>query len=354
MLALVLTLLLILAGSAMCSATEVALLSISPLRLRQLASHNNRQAIAVLAIRDQISRPIAGIVILNNLFNIVGSVVVGNQAAALFSSVGLGIFSAVLTLLIIVFGEITPKTLGERFADPVALWMAAPVRLLTWALLPLIILVERLTFAWTRREPRLTTNEAEIQLLTQIGHQEGVIEANELHMIQRVFQLNDLRAMDVMTPRVAMTYVEGSLPLRDCQDAILQSQHSRIVIIDGDIDRVLGIGLKSDLLTGLIHQRGDMPVRQFSRAVQFVPDVTRLDTLLKRFQSSHDHLVIVVDEYGGVAGVVTLEDVVEVLTGEIVDETDRATDLQAMARQRLQRLLASNYQGSSGSPEKRP
>ena len=353
MLLLVVTLGVVLLGSALCSATEVALLRISPLRLRQLASEQHPQAIVALRIREQINRPIAGIVILNNLFNIVGSVMVGNQAAALFSPLGLGIFSGILTLLIILFGEILPKTLGERFADPLALWVAFPVRFLTILLTPLIMVIERLTLPWAHRDPGPTTNEAEIRLLTQIGHQEGVIEDDELQMIQRVFQLNDMRAADVMTPRVSMTYLEGSLTVAACQELILGSQHTRIVVIDGDVDHVLGIALKQELLAALVRQQGDRPIQAFIRPVPFVPDVTRLDKLLKFLQEGREHLAIVVDEYGGVSGVVTLEDVVEVLTGEIVDETDRVTDLQAIARLRLQNLLGQNLPPFSPSQQQR-
>lgn len=343
MLGLLVTLVGVLLGSALCSATEVALLSISPLRLRQLAAQNHRQAMLVLTIREQISRPIAAIVILNNLFNIVGSVLMGRQAAGLFPAWGVGLFSAVLTLLIITLAEIIPKTLGERFADPLALWLATPVYLLTWLLTPLIVAIERLMAPWIRRDPHPTTSETEIQLLAQIAHQEGVIEDDELLMIQRVFQLNDLRAADVMTPRVAMTYVEGSLTLAACQELILGSQHTRIVVIGEDIDHVVGIALKQELLAALVRQQGERLIQSFCRPALFVPEVARLDHVLRRLQDNHEHLAVVVDEYGGVSGVVSLEDVLEVLTGEIVDETDRVTDMQALARLRLQQLLAKNY-----------
>jgi CBS domain containing-hemolysin-like protein len=340
MIQLSIVLLIILTGSAICSASEAALLSVPVLRARQLMqSRPSPAAIALLSIRQHISRPLATIVVLNNIFNIVGSIVVGRLAAAEFDNTGLGIFSAVVTFAIIVFGEILPKTVGERYAEPIALMMAIPVRGISFVFTPVIWMLEQISAPLTKGARRPVTDESEIRMLTILGYQEGLIEDDEVEMIDRVFRLNDLKAADIMTPRVAITFIEGDAVLREIQNEIIESQHTRILVIGENLDNVMGVALKAELLTALVQGQGDVKIKEIMRQVNYVPETERTDRLIKTFQSLREHLMVVVDEYGGVSGVVTLEDTLEVLTGEIVDETDRNVDLQAFARQRQKRIL---------------
>jgi CBS domain containing-hemolysin-like protein len=339
MLAIIIAVIIVLSGSALCSAGETALLSISPIRVRQLAQSKKPVTLALASIKNKINRPIATIVILNNIFNIVGSIVIGSLATATLGASWLGLFSGILTFLIIVCGEIIPKTVGQRYAEPFCLLIAIPVRFLTIIFAPLVWLVDKVTAPFTKGKNLPTTNEAEIKFLTNIGYQEGVIEDDEAEMIQRVFQLNDLTASALMTPRIIITYLKGELTLAECQTEIIQSQHTRILVIDDTIDNITGLVLKDELLTAMITGNGDRKISDLVRQVRFVPETIRADKLLKVFQETREHLAVVLDEYGGVAGVVTLEDVLEVLTGEIVDETDRNVDLQEIARKKRQRLL---------------
>lgn len=340
MIQLAIAILIVIVGSAVCSGAETALLSVPLLRVKQLAqSKPSANAQALLAIRQKVSRPIASIVILNNIFNIVGSSVVGSIAKSLFNSTGVGISIAVLTFSVILFAEILPKTLGERYAEKTSLLVAVPIRSITIVFTPLVWLLEQLTAPLTRGSRRPITNESEIRLLTILGYQEGLIEDDEAEMIDRVFRLNDLMAADIMTPRVAITYISGSAVLQEIKDEIIGSQHTRILVIEEDLDHVIGVALKAELLAALVQGKGNLLIKDLMRQVRYVPDTERTDSLIKTFQSLREHLMVVVDEYGGVSGVVTLEDTLEVLTGEIVDETDRNVDLQALARQRQKRIL---------------
>ncbi len=335
--------LIVLCGSAICSSSEAALFSVSPIKVRQLAQSRNPSALALLAIREKMNRPIATLVILNNVFNIIGSIVIGSTAATLLGDTWLGLFSAFLTFLIIIFGEIIPKTLGERYAESLALLIAVPVTWLTLLFTPLVWMMEKVTAPFTQGKKQPTTNEAEIQLLANIGREEGIIEDDEAEMIQGVFRLNDLTAVDVMTPRVAVTYLHGGLTLAECKQKILGSQHTRLIVVEDSIDKVIGVALKDELLSAMIEGKNTQKVATLTREVRFVPEMVRADKLLKAFQENREHLMVVVDEYGGVAGVVTLEDVLEVLTGEIVDETDRIVDLQEIARKRQARMLQGGF-----------
>ena len=341
MLALVIAVVIVILGSALCSGSETALLSVPLIKVRQLAQSKKPSALALLGIRNKINRPIATIVILNNIFNIVGSIVIGKLAVDALGDAWLGVFSGVLTFLIIILGEIIPKTLSERYAENISLFIAIPIKFLTIVFIPLVWIVERVTAPITKGKPIPTTNEAEIKFLTNIGYQEGVIEDDEAEMIQHVFQLNDLTASDLMTPRIIVTYLKGNLTLTECKKEIISSQHTRILVIENSIDNVVGLVLKDELLTAMIEGNKEQTISNLVRQVRFVPETIRADKLLKVFQETREHLAVVLDEYGGVAGVVTLEDVLEVLTGEIVDETDRNVDLQEIARKKRQRLLQS-------------
>jgi CBS domain containing-hemolysin-like protein len=341
MFALIIIVAIILMGSAFCSGAEAAILSISPIKVRQLAQSKKPAALALARIRSHITRPIATIVILNNIFNIVGSIIFGSIAIKVLDAKWLGLVSGILTFLIIIFGEILPKTVGQRYAESISLFVAIPVKFLTIILTPLVWLVERATAPFVKRQSLPTTDEAEIKFLTNIGYQEGVIEDDEAEMIQRVFQLNDLNASDLMSPRIIVTYLKGEQTLAECQSEIIKSQHTRILVINETIDDVTGLVLKDELLTAMIEGHGDRQINTLQRPAHFVPETNRADKLLKVFQDNREHLAVVLDEYGGMAGVVTLEDVLEVLTGEIVDETDRNVDLQEIARKKRLRLLKS-------------
>jgi CBS domain containing-hemolysin-like protein len=335
---LVVAVLVVVVGSALCSGTEAALFSVGLIKVRQLAEAKVPAAQVLLPIREKMSRPIATIVILNNIFNIVGSIVVGGLAAARLGSEWVGVVSAVLTFAVIIGAEIIPKTFGERYAEPIALFMARPVASLTLLMLPLVWTIERLVSPITKGAIKPVTNEAEIQLLAQIGQQEGSIEGDEATLIQRVFRLNDMTAERLMTPRVSLTYLRGHQTIAEARDQIIASPHSRILVIGDSIDEVLGIVLKHDLLVSLIQGPDGQTIAQVARKAHFVPETARADMLLTTFQQRRQHLSVVVDEFGGVAGVVSLEDVLEVLTGEIVDETDRIVDLQEWARRRASML----------------
>ena len=320
--------------SALCSGIEAALLSVPLIKLKKLAGTNKSSALTLLAIREKINRPITTIVTLNNISNIGGSIFVGGVATSVLGSQWLGTFTGILTFLIIVFGEIIPKTIGENHALRISLVTAKPILWLTLILTPLVWCVELITYPFISKEKKKTTDESEIKFMAEIGHKEGVIENNESEMIQKVFDFNDLTASDIMTPRVAMTYINQSDRLSTVKDTIINSQHSRIIVTKGSPDDVIGIALKNELLTAIINNKSNENISSYVHEVHFVTESTRTDILLKGFQKNQQHLTVVVDEYGGVAGVVTLEDVLEIITGEIVDETDKVTDLREFARKK--------------------
>lgn len=333
MVALVLAVLGVLVASALCSGSEAALFSVSLVKARTLADEGSARGRALLRIREAMERPIAAIVILNNVANIVGSIIVGSLAAKVLGDAWLGLFSGVLTFLVIIFSEIVPKTVGERHADAIAPAIAQPVLMVAKLLGPLIWMIELLTRPLVgESKAGLTVNEAQIRMLAGIAAHEGSIGKDESELIRRAFTLDDRRARDIMTPRVAMSTLPADSSLEDSREAIVRTQHTRLVVVGDTPDDLVGVVLRSKLLVDLLEGRGATLLRELAEVPPTTTEDTPADVLLREFQSSRRHLAVVLDEFGGVAGVVTLEDVLEILTGEIVDERDEVVDLRDAAR----------------------
>ena len=322
----------VLLSSAICSGSEAALFSVPIVKVRRMVQSNRPGAQTLLSIREQMNRPIATIVILNNIANIVGTSVVVIVATNVLGNQWVGLVSGILTFLVILFSEIIPKTVGERYSEQIAVIIARPVAGLTRILTPLVWCIEKITNPLTAGGNSFTTDEAEIKLLAKMGQEAGTIEDDEFEMLRKIFDLNDMTAADLMTPRVVMTYLKGDLTLAEAKEDILNSPHSRIIVIGETPDQVIGVALKTELLAGIIEGELDQSISNFTHKVHFVLGRKRANQLLSIFQQTRQHLAVVVDEYGGVSGVVTLEDVLEVLTGPLVDETDTVVDMQEFAR----------------------
>jgi CBS domain containing-hemolysin-like protein len=325
--------LVVLLGSALASGTEAALFSAPMVRIRALVEDGSRRAKMLFDIKENLGRPIAGVVILNNVFNIVGSIVIGGTAAQALDSTWLGVFSGVLTFLVIVVSEIIPKTIGERHSLTISLAVAAPVKVLTVVLMPVIWFIERLTGPLDKGElGSQGIREQEIKILAKDSHQAGGISRWEADLVQKVFHLKEQTANDIMTPRVSMTSLDGERTLEDAITDVMDSVHSRMIVVGESQDDVIGVVLRHELLTALATGASQSRVKDHAREVHTVPQSVSAQELLSSFRARREHLHVVRDEYGGVAGIVTLEDVLEELTGEILDETDKVADLQEKAR----------------------
>ncbi|MCF7835778.1 MAG: hemolysin family protein [Candidatus Marinimicrobia bacterium] len=320
----------ILLGSAFFSGVEASLFSVSLSRAKFLATKGKRGAKSFLKIKENIRRPITVIVIFNNVFNIVGSILVGVVATKLLENSWLGLASGVLTFLIIVFGEIVPKSIGENHAEPICLFISRPLLLSTKIFFPFVWIIEKMTKPFTKKNQIIS--EEEIRILSHLGHLEGAIEEDEEEMIQRVFKLNDLTAKDIMTPRTVVDALDGNRSILELQKTIQSSVHSRLPVFSGNLDNIIGICHQRDLLIALSNMEKEKKITEFKQDVIFVSEKIKADKLLTLFQERKAHLAIVKDEFGGTTGIITLEDVLEELVGEIVDETDKEVDMRAKAR----------------------
>ena len=311
---------LLLLGSALTSMTEAAIFSLPVSRVHVAIDAKRRGAKRLLAIKQNLSRPVSAIVILNNLVNITGSIAVGQMIAEAW----LAAFSAGLTFLIVVFAEIVPKTLGERYCEIIAPAVAPVVLFVTRLLLPLIILIEWICLPLKHAPSSLPlASEEEIQVLADLGDEAGTISPAESELIRKTFRLDDTTAKDIMTHRLNVRWLPGNRTVGELSADEIRALPSRIVVAEeGDLDKVDGVVFQRDILLAAVRGDQHLSVNELKQPAHFVHEGTPAPLLLTEFQRDHQHLYIVVDEYGGTSGVVTLEDVLEELVGEIEDEKD--------------------------------
>jgi len=322
MLELILIILLLLLFSALSSGIEAAIFAVPYSRALAAVEEGHFGAVALQTIKSDMRKPIMTIVIVNNMANIAGSITAGTIAAHLFGQTWVGFFSGGLTFLVIVFAEVLPKTVGEQNAETVALLSAKPLLFLSRLLTPVIWIIEHFVAPFASKSKRVVTSEEEITILTELGREAGIIEQDESELIQRVFRLNDITAWDMMTPRSKIDALDGSLRVRDVHEKTLKLTHSRIPVYEENLDRIIGVVSVRGILQAIATGNENSTLASLAQKAYFVPENTPADDLLSHFQTTHVHLAIVVDSLGNILGVVTLEDVMEELVGEIIDETD--------------------------------
>ena len=325
--------------SFMCSILEAVLLSITPAYVGAMSETKPSVAKRLKALKADVDRPLAAILSLNTVAHTIGAAGAGAEAAAVFGNAAVGAFSAVLTLGILILSEIIPKTLGAVYWRGLAPLVGRILPVLIWITIPLVWLSQGITKIIARGKKEDSVSREEIAALAQIGTEEGVFEESESRILTSLLRFNGLKTRDVMTPRTVVVAYEESTPLRAIAEG--DRRFSRLPLYQGDRDRMTGLVLRDDVLEAVANGRGDQPASTIARELLTVPDSLPLPRLFERFLERHEHLALVVGEYGGTAGVVTVEDVVETMLGlEIVDEADREHDMQVAARERWRERAA--------------
>jgi CBS domain containing-hemolysin-like protein len=285
-------------------------------------------------LKEDIDRPLSAILSLNTIAHTVGAAGAGAQAAIVFGEAYTGVIAGVLTLLILVLSEIIPKTLGAVYwrtlAPPIAR-ILVPTIFLMW---PLVKLSQGITYLLSRGEDEATFSREEFTAMAELGEEEGVFEEKESRILRNLFRFNSLRVKDVMTPRTVVFDLSEEKTIKDVVEEHDEFRFSRIPVYDEDRDDVTGYVLKDQMLLRAAQEDHNVPLSDIAREILVVRESLPLPDLLERLLDGLEHIALVVDEYGGMAGIVTMEDVVETLLGlEIVDEADSVEDMQALARQ---------------------
>ena len=327
--------------SFICSLAEAALLTMTPSYIADLQETNPKKASMLRRLKiDNIDQSLAAILTLNTVAHTLGSIGAGAQATIVFGSAWFGLFSAVMTLAILFLSEIMPKTLGTVYWRQLGGMVAYFVRGIVLLLYPLILVSEKLTKLLVRGKEPQAFSRREFAALASIGEESGQIDPLESRIIRNLLAFGAIKVEDIMTPRSVMLSFEENKTVAELLVDRPKLTFSRLPIYDGDLDNITGFVLKTDMLLAKVNNAVDKPLTQFKRDITFVFSKMKLFDLLELMLKNRIHIAITVGEYGEVKGLVTLEDVFETLLGlEIVDEIDRVEDMQALARQMMDRRV---------------
>ena len=319
--------------SAICSVCEAVLYSISASQVEMLKKSGSKSAFHLQKLRADIDEPITAILTLNTIANTIGAAIAGAAAAKLLGDSNLFYFSAIFTLVILIFSEILPKTLGVAYAFKLAPIITNPLRGMIFVLKPIIWLCRFITRILPQKTEE-TISAKEIQTIATLSRASGDIEENEENVINNIIELKAQIVREVMTPRTVTFSMSEHITISSSMSMLAElSSHSRIPIYSGETDNITGIVLRKDLLQAAAEGKKQLPLSRLKHPAHFVPETAPLNRILVDFFDRRQHLFIVVDEYGTMTGIISLEDVIEEIVGrEIIDESDEAKDMRALAR----------------------
>lgn len=312
--------------SAFFSCSETALTTVNRIRIRTLIEEGNKKAVMLEKVIENPGKMLGAILIGNNIVNISSSSLATVLAIDILGDTGAGVATGVITLLVLIFGEITPKTFATLNAEKIALFVAGIIYGLMWLLTPAIYIVNKLSrgiLKLLRVNPdnkATAITETELRTIVEVGHEEGILETEEHQMINNVFEFGDTRARDIMVPRIDMVFVSIDSTYQELLDIYEQHHYTRLPVYEESSDNVIGIINIKDLL--LYKHEHEFSVKNYLRGAYFTYESKRLSELLLEMKKTSVNIAIVLDEYGVTAGLITLEDLLEEIVGEIRDEYD--------------------------------
>lgn len=314
--------------SALFSSAETAFTHIDLLKIKHLVSSGNKRAKTLEKLKDNSEKTLTTILIGNNLVNISASSIATSLAIDFFGNKGVGIAVGVMTFLILVFGEITPKSYAIRKAESLALFVAPLFDFLSKIFYPISLAFTGISNLFLGKSVKNTPmfTEDEIKTLIDVSGEEGTIEEDEKEMITSIFEFGDTRVKEIMIPRVDMVCVEAEENIKEVLAKAIKGGYSRFPVYKDEIDNIVGILYIKDLLKYLKDGNFNICADKIKREAYFIPETKRADDLLREMQKKRVHMAIVIGEYGAVIGLVTLEDLIEEIVGEIFDEYDVAKD----------------------------
>jgi CBS domain containing-hemolysin-like protein len=288
-----------------------------------------------IELKINIDKPLSAILSLNTVAHTIGAAGVGAQAVKVFGDASFGIVSAILTILILVFTEIIPKTIGARYWRNLSKISYFTIKIMIIITYPLVILSGFITRSISNNKKEQTTSREEIAAIASIGADEGVFSDKENKIIQNILKLKNIRVTEIMTPRVVVAVADENLPLHDFLKSKDYLKYSRIPVYSGNKENITGYVFRQEVFENLAEDKHHLTLKDIKRKILVFPESMVLFSLWEKLLEKKEHITLIVDEYGGLDGIVTMEDVIETLLGlEIVDEKDTITDMQKYARER--------------------
>jgi len=326
--------------SALCSICEAVLYSLTTSQVEMLRKSGTKAGSVLYDLKSDIDEPITAILTLNTIANTVGAAIAGAAAAHLFGDNNVFLFSAAFTLAILIFSEIIPKTVGVSFSYRLAPLIAWPIRLMVICLKPIVKLCQTITKLIPQDKSEESITGEELQTIAAMSRKSGQLEEVQEKVISNIIDLKQKTVRQVMTPRTVTFSLDENLTVDEAMLEISRlTSHSRVPVYDKDPDAVTGIIMRKDLLLAVAEQKVSSSLGKFKTPVHFVPESMPLNLVLIDFFEKRQHLFVVVDEYGSVTGVISMEDVLEEIVGEeIIDESDRTKDMRELARRKTTRI----------------
>lgn len=319
-------LIILVALSALFSSAETSFVTVSQIKMRSLAEAGNRSAQRVLKITSDSAKMLSAILIGNNLVNISASSLATTLTLSLWGNAAVSITTGVLTLIVLIFGEISPKTFATAYAEKIALIYSGPIRFLMIVLTPVIFVINFIAkgvlriIGFNPNKHKATITEDELRTMVDVSREEGVLETDEHEMISNVFDFGESQAKDVMIPRIDMTSVSVDSTFDEIVEVFRQDKYTRLPVYEKSVDNVIGIINVKDLL--LCEDKSNFSVRNILRKPYYTYEFKHISELMDELKKTSNNFTIVVDEYGSTVGMITLEDLLEEIVGEIRDEYD--------------------------------
>ena len=321
--------------SFLCSILESVLMStpISFITMRE--DEGYKPAARFLQYKEDSARPLAAILALNTIANTIGAAGVGRQATLLWGSEMFGWVSAITTLLILVFSEIIPKTIGTSYYRKLMGFTSSVLRFLIVLMYPVVILIELITKVFQKDDDEASVSREEVSAMANVGEEEGVIDKDENRIIQYVIKLDNVKAYDVMTPRVVCQTASENMSLKNFYKDKDFEHYSRIPVYSESPEYITGYILRSEALEYLAEDKFDMRLSEIKRNITFFNEEQSISDIWDTLLAKKEQIGLIIDEYGCFQGILTLEDIIETILGlEIIDENDEASDMQQFARER--------------------
>ena len=321
--------------SFVCSVMESVLLSTPKSFLYVKKESGHKTATTFIKLKKNIERPLSAILSLNTVAHTVGAAGVGAQATKMFGELYFGIISAILTLSILIFSEIIPKTIGARYWRRLALVSGIIINTMIIITFPLVVMMDYITNLFSRNKNELSVNREEISAMANIGTEEGILEEKENKIIQNLIRLRTVKVSDIMTPRVVVTVADENMPLEEFLKKKEFLHYSRIPIYSQNNENITGYVFRQTVFEKLAEKETNLKLRDICREIVAVHEFQTLLNLWEILLEKKEHIALIIDEYGVMDGIVTMEDIIETLLGlEILDERDKIIDMQQYARER--------------------
>lgn len=335
MLELILAIIAVILISAMCSLFEAVLLSTPVSHIEKLAGDKNASALIFRDLRTNVDRPLSAILSLNTIANTGGAAMAGAAFVKVFGASWEVLFTVFITMAVLIFSEVIPKTVGAVYNRTLFPVIARPLKALVVLFKPIIACCGIITRTLARGSEHTSVSAEEMISLSKLGARAGTLVPGEAQVIQNMLSLKTKNAKEVMTPRTVVFTLSDQLTVKEALGEGSSWRVSRVPVYSDDFEDIVGFVLRDEALEALAEGRTKTRLHELMRPVHFVLDSMKLDQILEMFLQRHQHLFVVIDEFGGLSGILTLEDVMEEILGkEIVDEFDQVTDLRALARKR--------------------